>query len=92
MMDDEKDEMYLCVDYPWADYEEDIDGTITRRMNKLHHMGYKPFSIKEFPIRSRLDKVLAGYDDTSVKHDDVSVGNGDTFQHVRWTRIYYQRV
>ena len=91
-MDDEKDEMYLCVDYPWADYEEDIDGTITRHMNKLHHMGYKPFSINEFPIRSRLDKVLAGYDDTSVIHDDVSVGNGDTFQHVRWTRIYYQRV
>jgi hypothetical protein len=90
MMDDEKDEMYLCVDYPWADYEEDIDGTITRHMNRLHHMGYKPFSIKEFAIRSRLDKLL-NMNDQPVNYD-VSLGNRDTFEHVRWTRIYYQRV
>ena len=90
-MDDEKDEIYLCVDYPWADYE-DIAGTITRHMNKLHHMGYEPFSINEFPIRYRLDKRLVGYEYPTVKHEDVSLGDGDYFQLFRWTRIYYQRV
>ena len=88
-MDDKKDEMYLCVAYPWSDYEH-IDSTITRHMNKLHRMGYKPFSIRELSIRSRLDK-LVSYDD-DVIHTEHSLGNRDCFEHVRWTRIYYQRM
>ena len=92
-MGNEKDEKYLCVDYPWRDYNDEesgyIDGTITRHMNKLHGLGYKPFSIKEFALRSRLDK-LVSYDD-DVIHTEHSLGNKDCFEHIRWTRIYYQR-
>ena len=91
-MDDEKDEMFVCVDYPWGDYADSpggITGVITRHMNKLHGLGYKPFSIKEFPIRSRLDKLISAND--NVIHTEHSLGNGDCFEHARWTRIYYQR-
>jgi|TARA_A100001037_G_C15079077_1_gene603283 hypothetical protein len=92
-MGDEKDEMYLCVDYPWRDFDDatgGISGVITRHMNKLHGEGYKPFSIKEFPLRSRFDKLI-NYED-QVIHTEHSMGNGDCFEHVRWTRIYYQRM
>ena len=76
------------VDYSWNDFDED---QIANHMNAFCKQGYEVFKISEIPYRARLDKPLNRANDRPTNYEH-SLGNGDYFVVLSFTRGYYQMV
>jgi hypothetical protein len=79
---------WMIYDYSWNDFDED---QMANHMNAFCKQGYEVFKIPDLTIRTRVDKRLNDYDNSTM-HDEHSFGDGDILQHQLWTRVYYQKV
>jgi hypothetical protein len=79
---------WMIYEYYPDDYNDDM---ISDSMTTICGQGYEVFKISEIPYRARLDKPLNRANDRPTNYEH-SLGNGDYFVVLSFTRGYYQMV